>query len=112
MVTVSVNMPDEQPGVLRLLQKKHATTRNLLFASDETEKLQSAFDPAWQSAVPYTVVLGPDGKVIYKTLGSVDLLQMRRKILAAMSTDYIGFKNGCLDKQYTHSYSPHTHSKA
>ena len=93
MVTVSANMPDEQPGVLRFLEKKHATTRNLLFGSTETEKLQAAFDPAWQSAVPYTVVLGPDGKVIYKTLGSVDLLQMRRKILAAMPTDYIGFNN-------------------
>ena len=91
MVTVAANMPDEEPSVLRFLEKKHATTRNLLFASDDTEKLQVAFDPAWQSAVPYTVVLGPDGKVIYKTLGSVDLLEMRRKILAAMPSDYIGF---------------------
>jgi len=93
MVTISANMPDEQPGVLRFLEKKHATTRNLLFGSTETEKLQAAFDPTWQSAVPYTVVLGPDGTVIYKTLGSVDLLQMRRKILAAMPSDYIGFNS-------------------
>jgi peroxiredoxin len=91
LVTASVNMPDEEPSVLRFLQKKHATSRNLLFASDDTEKLQAAFDPAWQSAVPYTVVLGPDGKVIYQTIGSVDLLEMRRKILAAMPSDYIGF---------------------
>lgn len=91
LVTVSVNMPDEEQSVLRFLQKKHATSRNLLFASDETEKLQAAFDPTWQSAVPYTIVLGPDGKVIYKTLGSADLLEMRRKILAAMPSDYIGF---------------------
>lgn len=91
LVTVSVNMPDEKAGVMRLLQKKHATSRNLLFASDDTAALQAAFDPTWQSAVPYTVVLGPDGKVLYKTLGSVDLLEMRRKILAAMPSDYIGF---------------------
>lgn len=91
MVTVAANMPDEEPSVLRFLQKKHATTRNLLFDSDDTAKLQAAFDSAWQSAVPYTVVLGPDGKVIYKTLGTVDLLEMRRKILAAMPSDYIGF---------------------
>ncbi len=91
LVTASVNMPDEEPSVLRFLEKKHATSRNLLFASDDTEKLQAAFDPTWQSAVPYTVVLGPDGKVIYQTIGSVDLLEMRRKILAAMPSDYIGF---------------------
>ncbi|RZU41906.1 redoxin domain-containing protein [Edaphobacter modestus] len=91
LVTVSANMPDEEPGVLRLLQKKHATSRNLLFSSDDTEKLQAAFDTEWQSAVPYTVVLDPEGKIIYKTLGTVDLLEMRRKILAAMPSDYIGF---------------------
>ncbi len=91
MVTVSANMPDEEPGVLRFLQKKHATSRNLLFASDDTALLQAAFDPAWQSAVPYTIVLGPDGKVLYKTIGTADLLEMRRKILAAMPSDYIGF---------------------
>jgi hypothetical protein len=91
MVTVSANMPDEEPGVLRFLQKKHATSRNLLFASDDTAKLQAAFDPEWQSAVPYTVVLGPDGAILYKTIGTADLLEMRRKILAAMPSDYIGF---------------------
>lgn len=91
LVTVAANMPDEKPSVMRLLQKKHATSRNLLFGSDDTAALQAAFDPTWQSAVPYTVVLDTNGKVIYKTLGSVDLLEVRRKILAAMPSDYIGF---------------------
>lgn len=91
LVTVSANMPDEKQGVLRFLQKKHATSRNLLFGSDDTAALQAAFDPKWQSAVPYTMLLGPDGKVLYSTLGSVDLLELRRKILAAMPSDYIGF---------------------
>jgi peroxiredoxin len=91
LVTVAVNMPDEEPSVLRFLQKKHATSRNLLFSSDDTAALQAAFDPTWQSAVPYTVLLGPDGKVLYKTLGTVDLLELRRQILAAMPSEYIGF---------------------
>jgi peroxiredoxin len=93
LVTVSVNMPDEEPSVLRFLQKQHATSRNLLFSSDDTAALQSAFDPTWESAVPYTVLLAPDGKVLYKTVGRVDLLELRRKILAVMPSDYIGFNN-------------------
>jgi thiol-disulfide isomerase/thioredoxin len=91
LVTVSVNMPDEKPSVLRLLQRKHATSENLLFASDDAAKLQAAFDPKWQSAVPYTVLLGPGGKVLYSTMGSVEILELRRKLLAAMPSDYIGF---------------------
>jgi peroxiredoxin len=91
LITVSANMPDEKDGVLRMLEKKHATSRNLLFASSDTAALQAAFDPTWESAVPYTVLLDSNGKVLYKTLGSVDILELRRTILANLPSDYIGF---------------------
>jgi peroxiredoxin len=91
LVTVSVNMPDEEPGVLRFLEKKHATSRNLLFSSSDTVELQKAFDPAWDSAVPYTILLSSDGKVLYKEMGSVDLLELRRTILANVEWEYAGF---------------------
>jgi peroxiredoxin len=91
VVTVSANMPDEQPSVLRLLQKKHATSRNYLFDSQDTASLQTAFDPKWDSAVPYTILLSGDGKVLYKQLGSVDLLELKRTILANLPSDYKGF---------------------
>ena len=91
LVTISVNMPDEQPSVLRFLQKKHATSRNLLFSSTDTVGLQQAFDPAWDSAVPYTVLLSGDGRVLYKQMGSVDMLELRRTILANVAAEYVGF---------------------
>jgi peroxiredoxin len=90
-VTVSTNMPDEKEGVLRMLKNKHSTARNLLFASDDTAALQAAFDPKWESAVPYTILLGPDGKVLYQKLGPLDILELRRTILANLPSDYIGF---------------------
>jgi thiol-disulfide isomerase/thioredoxin len=91
LVTVSVNMPDEQAGVLRFLQKKHATSRNLLFSSTDTVGMQQAFDPSWDSAVPYTVLLSADGKVLYKQMGTVDILELRRTILANVASEYVGF---------------------
>jgi peroxiredoxin len=91
LVTVSANMPDEKESVLRMLNKKRATSKNLLFASSDTEALQKAFDPAWESAVPYTILLDANGKVLYKNLGTVDILVLRRTILANMPSDYIGF---------------------
>jgi peroxiredoxin len=91
LVTVSANMPDEKTGVQKMLEKKRATGRNLLFASNDTAALQTAFDPTWESAVPYTVLLDPNGKVLYKNLGSVDILELRRTILANLPSDYIGF---------------------
>jgi peroxiredoxin len=91
LVTVSANMPDEKSTVQRYLEKMHATSRNLLFASDDTAALQAAFDPEWQSAVPYTVLIAPDGKILYKKQGSVDMLELRRTILAQVVTEYEGF---------------------
>jgi peroxiredoxin len=91
LITVSANMPEEKDGVLRMLEKQHATSRNLLFASNDTAALQAAFDPTWESAVPYTVLLDPNGTVLYKKLGSVDILELRRTILANLPSDYTGF---------------------
>ena len=92
LVTVSVNMPDEEASVLQFLERKHATSENMLFGSDDTEDLQKAFDPRWDSAVPYTVLLSPDGKVLYQTTGSADILKLRRTILANVPAAYIGFQ--------------------
>ncbi|HXM98848.1 MAG TPA: redoxin family protein [Candidatus Dormibacteraeota bacterium] len=90
-VTVATNMPDEKEGVLRMLKNMHSTSRNLLFASQDTAALQTAFDPKWESAVPYTVLLAPNGNVLYRKLGPVDILELRRKILANLPSDYTGF---------------------
>jgi peroxiredoxin len=92
LVTVSTNMPDEKAGVLKMLEKQHASSRNLLFGSDDTYALQAAFDPKWKAGVPYTVLIAPGGKVLYERQGDIDFLELRRTILANMPADYIGFQ--------------------
>ena len=91
LVTVAANMPDEKKTVLQVLEKMHATSRNLLFASNDTAALQAAFEPKWDSAVPYTVLISPSGDVLYQKQGSVDMLELRRTILANLPSDYEGF---------------------
>jgi peroxiredoxin len=98
LVTVAANMPDEKNSVMRMLEKMHATSRNLLFASEDTAGLQAAFDPNWESAVPYTVLIAPDGKVLYRKQGSVDMLELRRTILANLPSDYVGFNQYWLER--------------
>ncbi len=85
LVTVSVNQPDEEKQVLEFLKKEHASGRNLIFASAEREPLMDSFDPAWQGAVPFTLLIDPEGKVIYHEVGSVDFLAVKRAIQKAMN---------------------------
>jgi peroxiredoxin len=91
MVTVSANFPDEKKGVMKFLLAQHASTKNLLFATNETYDEMAAFDPEWSAGVPYTMVIGVDGKPVYKKQGEIDPLEIRRLILANLpDDDYIG----------------------
>jgi thiol-disulfide isomerase/thioredoxin len=85
VVTVAVNRPDEQKAVLEFLKKQQASCRNLLFGSVNREKLIDAFDPQWQGPVPFTVLINPEGKIIYRETGSVDALALKRAIVSAMN---------------------------
>ena len=84
LVTVSLNRPDEQKAALEFLKKKEASCKNLIFASADREKLINAFHPDWQGEVPYTVLVGPDGKIISQQSGSIAPLALKRAIVKAM----------------------------
>jgi peroxiredoxin len=91
LVTVSINYPDEEKGVRRFLESQHASTRNLLFGTMDPYELMSAFDADWDGSVPYSMVIAPDGRVLYKGKGKLDILKTRRLILASFpDDDYIG----------------------
>jgi len=91
LVTVSTNLPDEKAGVMKTLEAQHASNRNLEFATEDTYGLQAAFDAHWEAGVPYTVVIAPGGKILYQKQGEVDILEVRRVILANLENEtYVG----------------------
>lgn len=93
LVMVATNLPDERAGVLKALQREHASSRNLQFSSDDTYAMQAAFDTKWNSGIPFTMVLAPGGKVIYQKEGELDILELRRIVLANLpDPDYIGHR--------------------
>lgn len=83
-VTVSTNPPGEQPAVLEFLKKQYASSPNKQFASADTNALQSAWGATWKPGSPFTAVIAPDGKVLYQKEGKLDILELRRAILANM----------------------------
>ena len=91
LVTVSTNYPDAEKGVLRVLQEQLASSTNLLFGDMDIYKLMAAFDPDWNGAVPYTMLIKPDGEVVYKHQGEIDALKLKRLIMANLpDDDYLG----------------------
>jgi thiol-disulfide isomerase/thioredoxin len=84
LVTVSVDAPASRPAALAFLQQVHVPSRNLQVDNEDLYAMQAAFDPEWQSGVPLTLVLAPDGHVIYRAQGEADILKMRRALLASL----------------------------
>jgi len=76
LVTVAVEPLTPRAAVEQMLEKQHATSRNLLA-------------PEWSGSLPYTVVLTPDGRTVYQKTGAVDMLELRRAILA--NIDYLDY---------------------
>ena len=85
MVMVSMNRPDESAQVLEFLKTKEASNRNLIFASEERDPLINAFNPKWEGPVPYTVLLDPEGRIIYEEVDSINPLALKRAIVKAMN---------------------------
>ena len=72
---------NERASVQKFLDEHHSAVRNLIIDTDDVYAVQAAFDSKWESGVPFTIVLAPDGKEIYRVEGEADVLALRRKIL-------------------------------
>ena len=86
-VTVSVNDPEERAAVMEFLKTHRATHDNRLFATSDIYALQEAFDPRMPAAVPFTLLLAPNGDVVHQQLGELEVLKLRRAILANLPED-------------------------
>jgi peroxiredoxin len=82
--TVSTDPPDKNADVVAFLKTQYAGSPNKQFASADTKALQAAWGATWNPAAPFTVVIGPDGKVLYQKEGKIDILEVRRIILSSM----------------------------
>ncbi|MCI0525449.1 MAG: redoxin domain-containing protein [Acidobacteria bacterium] len=81
VITVAAHFPDEKDEALAFLKKHQASNKNLLFGETDKYKLIEAFDPGWNGALPFTMLIDPAGEVLYKTQGPFDALEVKRRIV-------------------------------
>ncbi len=84
-VTLSADKISKSDKVIDFLKRNEASCKNYIFNKDDTYKLIDAVDKNWQGSLPYTLLVAPGGKVIYKISGSIDPLILKKKIV-----DYLG----------------------
>ena len=80
-VSLSADKPDKQKEALAFLQKTNSALRNYIFEEDNKYKLIETVDPAWNGALPYTLLIEPGGNIAFSHQGPVDLLELKQAIV-------------------------------
>jgi peroxiredoxin len=93
MVTVTADSPENHEAALKFLNEQHASTANYIFDKDDPYALADALAVEWQGALPLTLVVKPGGEVIYKKMGPIDALELRRLIVDEISRYYFKLEN-------------------
>jgi len=81
MVTVAANYPDEKTDVEKLLKKFACSSKNYLLAGTDKYRQLASFDKDWDASLPYSVLVGADGKILAKVNGKINPIELRKKIV-------------------------------
>lgn len=81
LVTISADNPEAEGKVLKFLKDRQASGKNYLFSGEDKYKLIEAIDPDWQGALPYTLLVEPEGKIVYAQQGIINPDKMRKLII-------------------------------
>jgi peroxiredoxin len=103
MITISIDDAANATRALHFLEKQHAalpnrisreiknnehrTTDNYRYTG-RPDALQKTLDAEWPGPVPYTVIVAPGGKILYRHVGAFDLAEVRAKLLAQLGPYY------------------------
>ncbi len=88
VVTISMDEPSKKDQALKLLTEKHASTKNYLIETADRDKFAEALDKDWPGPVPYTILVSPEGKVVYRKTGAFDALELKRAIVDQIGRTY------------------------
>ncbi|MCP4261344.1 MAG: redoxin domain-containing protein [Planctomycetes bacterium] len=85
LITISADSPKKRSRILSLLKKQQVSCKNLLFDSEDEYELMAAVDKDLLGGIPYTLLIQPGGKIIYRKVGMIKPLELKKAVV-----DYLG----------------------
>jgi len=80
-VSISTDKPERKEKVLSFLKEQEASNKNFIFSGNNIYQLIEALDPDWKGALPYTLLVEPGGKIVFRQQGSIDPLKLKKMIV-------------------------------
>ncbi len=88
LVTISMDEPDASELALKVLKEHHVSTTNYHYRGTDKDAMAEALDKAWPGPVPYTILIAPGGKIVYRKTGAFDSLELKRAIVEKIGRTY------------------------
>lgn len=88
LITISLDDLDAQSKALEVLTQHHVSATNYLLDAENRDAFAEALDPQWPGPVPYTLLIAPGGKVLYRHTGEIDPLEVKRAIVDFLGRTY------------------------
>jgi thiol-disulfide isomerase/thioredoxin len=92
LVTLSVDNPDHKGQAQKFLKRSQAAMTNYLYTGHDRDALAEALDPKWTGPIPYTILVEPGGKVIYRKEGIFDAQALKTVISDTLGRTYASRK--------------------
>jgi len=80
-VSISTDKSERKEKVLEFLKEQQASNKNYIFTGSDVYQLIEALDPNWKGALPYTLLVEPGGKIVYRQPGTINPLKMKKLIV-------------------------------
>ncbi len=88
MITISMDEPARRDLALKTLKESHVSSTNYLFAGKSRDQFAEALDTEWPGPLPYTILVAPGGKVIYRKVDEIDPLELKKAIVDHLGRTY------------------------
>ncbi len=88
LITISADSPKRKNRVLSSLKKQQVSCKNYLFDSEDEYQLMAAVDKDLLGGIPYTILIQPGGKVIYRRVGIIEPLELKKAIVGYVGRHY------------------------
>ncbi len=88
LVTISLDDVAKQEEALKVLKENHVAATNFILSADDRDTFAEALDQEWPGPVPYTLLIAPGGKIIYRKTGAIEPLEVKRAIVGYLERTY------------------------
>jgi hypothetical protein len=87
-VTISLDDLAKKDDAERVLKANRVAATNWILNAENRDTFAEALDQHWPGPVPYTLLIAPGGKILYRKTGAIEPLELKRAIVGYLGRTY------------------------